>query len=86
MNREQLIAFIEKNDLSNLLDDDVHDVKSNEATDINNGGPTAQIDCLLAAGYDLDTIQSKVTEDEEDDVESQEPYDRVGAEPEPETD
>ena len=91
MTREQLIAYAEKHHLSDALDGEVHDMKSNEATDINNYGTTAQIDYLLSQGYDLDSIESTlksnvdVDEDEEEE-ESQEPYDRVGPEPEPESD
>jgi hypothetical protein len=65
MTQEQLAAMLEDQGLGSFLDEEVHGVKSNEATDINNAGPTSQISCLLAAGYDLDTIWHKVMGDPE---------------------
>lgn len=99
MNREQLIKYIEENDLSNLLDDEVHEAKSAEATDINNEGPTAQINYLLSRSYTLDTIESWIMDDVKDDLmasDAEEEEDgiadidpveaAVGPDPEPESD
>lgn len=47
---ERLVAAF-REDVGFLLDEEVHDVKSAEAADINNSGLQAQIDYLLDAGY-----------------------------------
>ncbi len=77
MTQEQLAAMLEDQGLSSLLDEEVHAVKSNEATDINNAGPARQISCLLAAGYDLNTIWSKVMDDEPEPITKPDPVEQI---------
>lgn len=50
--RERLSSVFESED----LDDLVHDTKSGEAADINNGGIDSQIDYLLESGWTMDAI------------------------------
>jgi hypothetical protein len=46
-----------------LLDDLVHDIKSQEATDLNNRGVVAQVQFLLDSGFTPDNIRERVKND-----------------------
>ena len=58
--KEKLIEFITKNDFSHHLDSAVHDVKSKEASRVNNEGAEAQVTFLLENGTDLKEIMELV--------------------------
>lgn len=58
--KAMLIEFITKNDFSHYLDSAVHDVKSHEASCVNNGGAEAQVTFLLENGTDLKEIMELV--------------------------
>jgi len=50
---DKLVEEVEKDGMeSHELDDQIHDAKSSEAADINNGGLPAQIRYLLETSYD----------------------------------
>jgi hypothetical protein len=57
MTKEELAKYAVDHDLAHVLDEEVHDAKSEEAANINNAGPESQIDFLLESGYSLDRIE-----------------------------
>lgn len=58
----RLVGFIQTLDDvdESSLDELVHDVKSGEAADINNGGFESQIEFLLEAGFSEQEIQKAI--------------------------
>jgi len=53
MEREEIIRKLERVLEEGSLDDDVHNLKSEEASKINNGGISAQLDYLESNGFNL---------------------------------
>ena len=66
--REELVEQLQAEE----LDDLVHDMKSLEASNINNEGVESQIDYLLAGGMSLEEIEKAVKVDPEADASDQE--------------
>ena len=62
---EELIEMAESEDLYYLLDETVHDCKSEEASNINNNGPIEQIAYLVESGISLIEIEKLLSETEE---------------------
>jgi hypothetical protein len=54
---ERLVSSISEGTSEQALDDIVHDVKSREASNINNEGWQSQIDFLLDAGYSEEELR-----------------------------
>lgn len=58
---KELISQIQKRtEMQIALDDLVHDTKSQEASEINNGGPESQVQYLLESGFSLEDIITEI--------------------------
>jgi len=66
--RKNLINQIEKNqEIQFNLDDLIHEVKSKEASNLNNRGITAQLEYLQRAGFSLKEIKEIIGKDDNED-------------------
>lgn len=56
--------FSDSQEVCEILDGDVHDCKSLEAADINNGGLGSQLEYLLSCGYTEERLRELLNKEE----------------------